>query len=173
MDCDPGQAAHTAQGKAAPFSRGTDSVGKGTLATIQGLSVAMSVFPHRERFVIKMPQTVLPSPSHIFTSPRTPVSMSGDKKGQSYSLIWSSLLYSSSALWFYPQRKSLGHHDQLSKHSKPPEEAAAGSTPGTEASYPHTHRKPWEFIQPSSPSSQGVPSHECSRLVLTWVPSKP
>lgn len=46
MDCDPAQAAHTTQGRAAAFPRGTDSMGKGTLATIQGLSIATSIFPH-------------------------------------------------------------------------------------------------------------------------------
>lgn len=67
-----------------------------------------------ERFVrrLKIPQTVLPFPSHKFTSPRTAVRTSGDKKGQSYFLIWSSLLYGPSGLrgrsGFIPREESLG-----------------------------------------------------------------
>lgn len=165
MDCDPGQAAHTAQERAAAFSRGTDSVGKGTLATIQGLSMATSIFPPRERFVIrlKIPQTVLPFLSHKFISPRTPVRMSGDKKGQSYFLIWSSLLYSPSALrarsGFIPRESPWEHREQLSKHSKPPEEAAAGiHTWNKGLLYPHRHRQESMGIHPAQlPSRQGVP----------------
>lgn len=47
-----------------------------------------------------MPQTVLTFLAHKFAMPRTPVRMRGDEKGQSYFLIWSSLLYSTSALWY-------------------------------------------------------------------------
>lgn len=171
VGCDPGQAALTAQGKAATFSRGTDSVGKGTLATIQGLSVDMSIFPHKERFVIrlKIPQTVLPFPSHRFTSPRTPVRTSGDKKGQSYFLIWSSLLYSPSALQgrssFIPRESSWECREQFSKHSESPEEAAAGSTPGIKTSNPHRHRQKSMGVHPAPPPARGSPSHKSSRLV--------
>lgn len=91
---------HTTRVGATTFSRAIDSVGKGVRATIQPLLMATSIFPPRERFVIrlKIPQTVLTFPSHKFTTPRTPVRTSGDKKGRSYFLIWSSLLYSTSAL---------------------------------------------------------------------------
>lgn len=116
---DLGQAAHTAQGRAATFSRGR----KRDPATIQGLSMATSIFPPWERFEIrlKIPRTVLPFPSHKFTTSRTPARMSGDKKGQSYFLIWSSLLYSPSALvgrsGFIPRERPWEGCEQLSKHS--------------------------------------------------------
>lgn len=128
--------------------------------------------PHRERFVIrlKIPQTVLPFPSHKFISPRTPARVSGDKKGQSYFLIWSSLLYSPSALGgrsgFIPRES----HEQFSKHLKPPEKAAAGI---------HTWNKGLLLTQtqteihgssssPAPPPERRSLSHKYSRLVLIW-----
>lgn len=96
------QTAHTNQMSATTFSRAIDLVGKGTQATIQPLLMVMSIFLPWERFVIrlKIHQTVLTFSSHKFTTPRTPVRTSRDKKGQSYFLIWSSLLYSTSGLGY-------------------------------------------------------------------------
>lgn len=92
--------AHTNPGTAITFSRTINSAGKGSQATTEHLLMVMSILLPWQRFVIglKIPQTVLTLLSHKFTTPRTPVRMSGDKKRQSYFLIWSSLLYSTSAL---------------------------------------------------------------------------
>lgn len=71
-----------------------------------------SVFLPWERFVIrlKIPQTVLTFSSYKFTTPRTPVRTSGDKKGQSYFLIWNPLAYSTSVygieVVILPEKKS-------------------------------------------------------------------
>lgn len=58
----------------------------------------------------------------------------------------------------FPEKNPWERHEQLSKHSKPPEEAAAGIHTWNKGPYSHRHRQKSMAVCPSSSSStQGFP----------------